>query len=188
MSGNNRHNSNNIISTYTSIDKTSLLNPEIKEENNPMFRRRPADDDDDDDDDENDVLEEGQGAQIRPKPKSPSWKGENAKSVVYGGLDAIVTCFSLICSITGSGGRMTSVDVLVLGFANLVADGISMGFGDFLSSSTEKEMAFKERDVTQWEVDHLPDSQIRNLIQRYRELGMDPNDATTVILTFLTLF
>lgn len=180
MSGKNRDNNNNIISTYTSIDKTSLLNPEIKEENNPMFRRRRTDDGDD-------VLEAGLGAQIRPKPKSPSWKGENAKSVVYGGLDAIVTCFSLISSITGSGGRMTSVDVLVLGFANLVADGISMGFGDFLSSSTEKEMAFKERDVTQWEVDHLPDSQIRNLIQRYRDLGMDPNDATTVILTYITL-
>lgn len=36
---------------------------------------------------------------------------------------------------------MFVVDVLVLGFANLVADGISMGFGDFMSSSSEKDVA-----------------------------------------------
>ncbi|KAK9273899.1 hypothetical protein L1049_018711 [Liquidambar formosana] len=76
------------------------------------------------------------------RPKEP-WKGEYVKSIVYAGLDAIVTCFSLISSI--SAGRLSSVDVLVLGFANLVADGISMGFGDFVSSSTEKDVATKER-------------------------------------------
>ncbi|XP_010692355.2 protein CCC1 [Beta vulgaris subsp. vulgaris] len=172
MSGNYRENNNN--NSYTSIDKRSLLNPEIEDES-PMFRRRSRAEEDDE--------ERGRSAQnqeIRPKPKSPTWKGENAKSIVYGGLDAIVTCFSLISSISSSGGRMSSVDVLVLGFANLVADGISMGFGDYLSSSTEKEMAFKEKDVTQWEVDHHGTSQIRQLMQRYQELGMDPHDATTV--------
>lgn len=174
MSGNYRENNNN--NSYTSIDKRSLLNPEIEDES-PMFRRRSRAEEDDE--------ERGRSAQnqeIRPKPKSPTWKGENAKSIVYGGLDAIVTCFSLISSISSSGGRMSSVDVLVLGFANLVADGISMGFGDYLSSSTEKEMAFKEKDVTQWEVDHHGTSQIRQLMQRYQELGMDPRDATTVII------
>ncbi|XP_021717584.1 protein CCC1-like [Chenopodium quinoa] len=161
-------------STYTSIDKTNLLNPEIDEENQ-MFRRRRSDEDDNDD-------ERAQN-EDRPKPKSPTWKGESAKSVVYGGLDAIVTCFSLISSIS-SGGSMSSVDVLVLGFANLVADGISMGFGDYLSSSTEKEMASKERDVTQWEVDNHGLSQITNLVKRYQELGMDPQDANMVVEIF----
>ncbi|CAN6566256.1 unnamed protein product [Malus baccata var. baccata] len=76
------------------------------------------------------------------RPKEP-WKGEYAKSILYAGLDAIITSFSLIASICAS--RISSVDVLVLGFANLVADGISMGFGDFTSSSSEKEVASKER-------------------------------------------
>lgn len=47
---------------------------------------------------------------------------------------------------------MITVDVLVLGFANLVADGISMGLGDFVSSSTEKDVAAKERAVIDWDV------------------------------------
>lgn len=35
------------------------------------------------------------------RPKEP-WRGEYVKSIVYGGLDAIITCFSLISSISAS--------------------------------------------------------------------------------------
>ncbi|XP_057979329.1 uncharacterized protein LOC131165486 isoform X1 [Malania oleifera] len=115
------------------------------------------------------------------RPKQP-WKGEFVKSVVYAGLDAIVTCFSLISSI--SAGHLSSVDVLVLGFANLVADGISMGFGDFVSSSTEKDVAAKERAVTEWDVIYEGRSQRDELLRRYQALGMDADDATAVVNIF----
>ncbi|KAL9228955.1 hypothetical protein vseg_004479 [Gypsophila vaccaria] len=173
------------------IDTTKLLNQEIDEEsplikiekveiniheshnNNDIFSQKNID---------NDINEEklAQNDEPRPKPKGPTWKGEHAKSIVYGGLDAIVTCFSLISSIT-SGGGMSSVDVLVLGFANLVADGISMGFGDYVSSSTERNMAAMEKDVTQWEVDNNAKSEMRNLVEHYRSLGMSPDDANMVV-------
>lgn len=35
------------------------------------------------------------------RPKEP-WRGEYVKSIVYGGLDAIITCFSLISSISAT--------------------------------------------------------------------------------------
>ncbi|XP_059634087.1 uncharacterized protein LOC132276606 [Cornus florida] len=74
-----------------------------------------------------------------------------------------------------------AVDVLVLGFANLVADGISMGFGDFVSTSTEKDVAAKERMVTLWEVTNHSEPQQLELIRRYQALGMDVHDSTTVV-------
>ncbi|XP_043716925.1 uncharacterized protein LOC122664942 [Telopea speciosissima] len=120
----------------------------------------------------------------QPKPKEP-WRGECVKSIVYAGLDAIVTCFALISSI--SAGHLSSVDVLVLGFANLVADGISMGFGDFVSSRAERDMAAKERMVTEWEITNQhghPRQQKDELIQRYQALGMDFHDAVTVVKVF----
>ena len=43
------------------------------------------------------------------RPREP-WKGEFVKSIVYAGLDAIVTCFSLISSISAS--RYSSGDEL----------------------------------------------------------------------------
>ncbi|XP_073045160.1 uncharacterized protein [Primulina eburnea] len=115
------------------------------------------------------------------RPKEP-WKGEFAKSIVYAGLDAIVTSFSLISSI--SAGRLSSVDVLVLGIANLVADGISMGFGDYMSTSTERDLAANERSLMEWDVENHRRLQQQELLHRYQELGMDANDANTVVNIF----
>ncbi|EYU32043.1 hypothetical protein ABFS82_02G155900 [Erythranthe guttata] len=115
------------------------------------------------------------------RPKEP-WKGEFVKSIVYAGLDAIITSFSLISSI--SAGRLSSVDVLVLGFANLVADGISMGFGDFMSTSTERDVAAKERSVTEWDVENCRRNQQQDLVRRYQSLGMSTTDAAAVVGIF----
>ncbi|KAL3829615.1 hypothetical protein ACJIZ3_018417 [Penstemon smallii] len=115
------------------------------------------------------------------RPKEP-WKGEFVKSIVYAGMDSIVTSFSLISSI--SAGHLSSVDVLVLGFANLVADGISMGFGDFVSSSTERDVAAKERSVTVWDVVNRQKLQQQELLQKYQQLGMNASDAATVVNIF----
>lgn len=68
----------------------------------------------------------------------------------------------------------------MLGFANLVADGISMGFGDFVSSSTEKDAAAIERSVTEWDVTNHSGPQKMDLLHQYQALGMDLDDATTV--------
>ena len=81
---------------------------------------------------------------------------------------------------------MHAGDVLVLGFANLVADGISMGFGDFVSNGTEKDAAVMERMVTEWEVANRSGPQMTQLIRYYHALGMDLHDATTVY-TYLLL-
>lgn len=35
------------------------------------------------------------------KPESSTWGGEYVKSIVYGGLDAIVTSFALVASVSG---------------------------------------------------------------------------------------
>jgi hypothetical protein len=50
------------------------------------------------------LLHEDSGGDLERKserPKEP-WRGEYVKSIVYGGLDAIITCFSLISSISAS--------------------------------------------------------------------------------------
>lgn len=52
------------------------------------------------------------------RPKEP-WRGEYVKSIVYGGLDAIITCFSLISSIsatTSSSGTCINIYMHILFF------------------------------------------------------------------------
>lgn len=57
--------------------------------------------------------------------------------VVYGGIDGIVTTFAVIAASAGAG--LESGIVIVLGFANLIADGFSMGISAYLSEKTKVE-------------------------------------------------
>ncbi|XP_016450442.1 uncharacterized protein LOC107775239 isoform X1 [Nicotiana tabacum] len=116
------------------------------------------------------------------RPKEP-WKGgEVVKSIMNAGPDAIVTSFSLISSISAS--HHSSVDILVLGFANLVADGISKGFWDYVSSRTQRDVAPKKRSATEWDVINQHKPQKQGLLQQYQALGMDLTDANTVVNIF----
>ena len=67
-----------------------------------------------------------------------------AKSIVYGGMDGIVTTFAVVAGAVG--GNLGIKPILILGFSNLLADGFSMAVGDYLSSTTE-ESAVKAKAV-----------------------------------------
>jgi hypothetical protein len=112
------------------------------------------------------------------KPPSTGWSGEYVKSIVYGGLDAIVTSFALVASV--SGGDLPAGAVLVLGFANLIADGISMGYGDFLSSTAERDFAANEQLVADWQMEHELYEEMLYLVSAYEDRGMEKQDADKV--------
>jgi len=65
---------------------------------------------------------------------------------VYGGIDGAVTTFAVVAGATGA--RFDNKVVLVLGFANLIADGFSMGVGSYLSSKSEHELMLKRGEAT----------------------------------------
>lgn len=60
---------------------------------------------------------------------------------VYGGIDGAVTTFAVVAGATGA--RFDIKVLLVLGFANLIADGFSMGVGSYLSTKSEQELMLK---------------------------------------------
>lgn len=68
----------------------------------------------------------------------------------------------------------------MLGFANLVAEAISMGLGEFVATRSQKAVAANERAVTEWDVRNESGPQQMELLHQYQALGMDNDDATTV--------
>jgi len=60
---------------------------------------------------------------------------------VYGANDGIVTTFAVVAGVAGA--SLSPSIVLVLGAANLFADGFSMGMSNYLSR--QSEMAYRER-------------------------------------------
>jgi VIT1/CCC1 family predicted Fe2+/Mn2+ transporter len=62
--------------------------------------------------------------------------------LVYGANDGIITTFAVVAGVTGAG--LSPVVVLILGFANLLADGFSMGASNFLAQRSEQAAAEAE--------------------------------------------
>ncbi|WP_232687572.1 VIT1/CCC1 transporter family protein [Halobacterium zhouii] len=61
--------------------------------------------------------------------------GEYVAEVVYGANDGIVTTFAVVSGATGA--ALEPRVVVILGAANLLADGFSMGMSNFLSRRSE---------------------------------------------------
>lgn len=105
--------------------------------------------------------------------------GQYLKSFVYGGLDGIVTTFAVVAGVAGA--NLSASVVLVLGVANLIADGISMAFGDYLSTKAENEYTAAERVRETWEVQNYPDGEKKEMIELYIEKGISPEDAKIAV-------
>ena len=60
------------------------------------------------------------------------------RDIVYGAIDGIVTTFAVVAGVTG--GSLSSRAVLIVGIANLFADGLSMGVGNYLSIRSHESM------------------------------------------------
>ena len=68
------------------------------------------------------------------------------KQIVYGGNDGIVTTFAIVAGFAGAKAQGSeaaafgALAVLVFGLANLTADGVSMGMGEFLSGRSARDI------------------------------------------------
>jgi VIT1/CCC1 family predicted Fe2+/Mn2+ transporter len=85
--------------------------------------------------------------QKKNQKKSPYQKAKQhledyLSEFVYGGIDGAVTTFAVVAGATGA--RFDSKVLLVLGFANLIADGFSMGVGSYLSTKSEQQLMEKK--------------------------------------------
>ena len=60
------------------------------------------------------------------------------RDLVYGANDGVITTFAVVAGVTG--GTLAPVTVLVLGVANLLADGLSMGVGNYLGIRSDERV------------------------------------------------
>jgi VIT1/CCC1 family predicted Fe2+/Mn2+ transporter len=95
--------------------------------------------------------------------------------LVYGGLDGIITTFAVVSGVAGA--NLGTGVIMILGLANLLADGFSMATGAYLSSKSEKEYYEKEREREFWEIKHFPEGEKAELYEIYRQKGYSEEEA-----------
>lgn len=81
--------------------------------------------------------------QDAPSPSSPSrWRGmlgRNLPDIIYGANDGLITTFAVVSGVVGA--NLSANIVLILGVANLLADGVSMGASNYLSKRSHEHDA-----------------------------------------------
>ena len=90
--------------------------------------------------------------------------------------------FAVVSGATGGG---LGVDViLILGLSNIIADAISMGVGDALSTKAENEYIMRERRREEWKLENDKEGEIREMVEIFVNKGMARADATDIMTKF----
>lgn len=100
--------------------------------------------------------------------------GKYIGDMVYGASDGIVTTFAIVSGVVGA--SLSPIIILILGFANLVADGISMALGNYLGLRSEQDYHQKERERELWEIENYPEGEIEEVRDIYRKKGFKGKD------------
>ncbi len=90
---------------------------------------------------------------------------------VYGANDGIVTTFAVVASVAGAG--LSPLVVIVLGLANLLADGFSMASGSFLSTKSRYGYEDRERATEEMEIERWPEEEREEIREIYRNKGFE---------------
>jgi VIT1/CCC1 family predicted Fe2+/Mn2+ transporter len=88
---------------------------------------------------------------------------------IYGSIDGAVTTFAIVAGVMGA--SLPSTIILILGFANLFADGFSMAAANYQASKARNEFVEMKRKQEEWEIDNLEEQERDEVRDINREKG-----------------
>jgi len=90
---------------------------------------------------------------------------------VLGAIDGCVTTFAVVAGAYGAGFPATVA--LVLGFANLLADGFSMAVSNYESVKAQQDYIDSMRRTEERHIDHIPEGEHEEVRQIYAAKGFE---------------
>lgn len=112
------------------------------------------------------------------RPKTQSY----LRDWIYGGIDGAVTTFAVVSGVVG--GKLAYIVIIILGIANLVADGFSMSAGNYLGTRSEHEEYERYRQVEEEHIARYPageTQEIRQILTNEGYKGKDLERMVTLI-------
>ncbi|MFQ5539256.1 MAG: VIT1/CCC1 transporter family protein [Candidatus Binatia bacterium] len=100
---------------------------------------------------------------------------------VLGATDGIITTFAIVAGAAGA--RLSPGIVLIMGFANLLADGLSMAIGNYLGARSQQEYWQVERAREIWEIEQIPDAERDEIRRIYRRKGFEGEMLEDIVRT-----
>jgi VIT1/CCC1 family predicted Fe2+/Mn2+ transporter len=94
---------------------------------------------------------------------------------VLGANDGIVSTAGVVAGVAGATNNLTPI--LTAGVAAAVAGALSMAGGEYVSVSTQRDTERATVEKEQWELEHLPEEELAELTQLYRQQGLSEETA-----------
>ena len=90
---------------------------------------------------------------------------------VYGGIDGAVTTFAIVSGVVGA--QLSPGIIVILGAANLLADGLSMAAGNYLATRAEHDELRQAEAVERRHIARVPEGEREEVREIFRRLGLE---------------
>lgn len=98
---------------------------------------------------------------------------------IYGGIDGSVTTFAVVSGVTGA--ELSPWVILILGFANLSADGFSMAASNFLGTKAELDDWRRLEAIENRHIDLAPEGEREEVKQIFQLKGFEDEDLRRMV-------
>lgn len=109
------------------------------------------------------------------EPRRASYLGDS----VLGGIDGCVTTFAVVAGTMGAG--FPAVVAVVLGFANLIADGFSMAVSNYQATKSRREQHDQTRAAENHHIDTIPEGEREEIRQIFAQKGFDGDTLERIV-------
>ena len=102
---------------------------------------------------------------------------------VYGGIDGAITTFAIVAGVVGA--SLSARIILILGLANLIADGLSMAASNYSGTKTEVDELARHRAIEKRHIREMPEGEREEVRQIMAMKGLegDALDAAVEAIT-----
>jgi VIT1/CCC1 family predicted Fe2+/Mn2+ transporter len=100
------------------------------------------------------------------------------RAAVLGANDGIVSTASLVIGVAAANSSRTAV--MTAGFAGLIAGAMSMGVGEYISVSSQRDTELADLRIEAEALEAHPEAELRELAGIYVRRGLEPDLARTV--------
>ncbi len=101
------------------------------------------------------------------------------RDFIFGAIDGTVTTFAVVSGVSGAG--LSAGVLIILGVANLIADGFSMGISNFLGTRAEKQQRARTRSEEEYHVKMFPEGEKEEIRQIFASKGFSGADLERVV-------
>ncbi|MBJ7522183.1 MAG: VIT1/CCC1 transporter family protein [Solirubrobacteraceae bacterium] len=101
------------------------------------------------------------------------------RDFIYGAIDGTVTTFAVVAGATGA--KLGATVVVIMGLANLLADGLSMAVSNYLGTRAEQDQRARARRREQRHVRLVPEGEREEIRQLFAAKGFAGDDLERIV-------